>query len=273
MAADLHIHTTFSDGTASPEKVVELSKKAGLKTIAITDHDTVDGIEPALKAGGGIGLEVIPGIEFTAEIAEAEIHILGYFIDYSLPELTLTLKKIQEDRISRIYKICQKLSNLKVMVDPQKILALAGHGSPGRPHVARILKEEGYVSGVKEAFDKYLDFRAPAYVAHYRLTPSEAIKLIISSKGIAVFAHPATSNCDQIIPELIVAGLAGIEAYYPGHDERDIRHYLSLAKKLGLLVTGGSDYHGDGSFREVKLGEISISDELVERLREAKDKV
>jgi len=267
MSADLHVHTYLSDGTQSPEEVVELAKNGGLKTIAITDHDVVAGIDRAQKKGKEVGLEVIPGIELTAEALDTEIHILGYFIDHRNYNLVETIGKIQKGREERIFKICEKLNGLGVNLNPEKIFEVAGHRAAGRPHVARALVDEGYVSNFKEAFNKYIDFHGPAYVSHYKLSPEEAIKLVVRAGGIPVFAHPAVSNCDQIIPDLMAVGLGGIEVYYGGHDQRQTKHYLGLARKFGLLMTGGSDYHGFRSGREVELGDIAIPDELVDKLR------
>jgi len=267
MPADLHVHSNLSDGTHSPEEVVDLAFEAGLKTIALTDHDNVEGIDRAGAEGLRKNLEVIPGIEFTTERPQTEIHILGYFIDCKRPELLLVLKKIQRDRVERIYKIIKKLKALKVEIKPEEVFEISGKKSPGRPHVARVLVKRGLVSSFKEAFQRYLDFRAPAYVSHYKLSPGEAIRLIRQVGGIAVFAHPAVSHCDEIIPELMGEGLRGLEVYYTGHSPEQTQHYLNLAEKYGLLVTGGSDFHGLDSGREVKLGELTIPDELVEKLR------
>lgn len=267
MSADLHIHTNCSDGTQSPEKVVELAKEAGLKTIAITDHDTFSGIAEAKKKAHEIGLEIIPGIELTTEDCDTEVHILGYFIDVNNPDFLAAIEKIQTAREERIYKICDKLKGLGVDLDPQKVFALAGHKVAGRPHVARALIEAGYVDNFNEAFKKYLDFHGPAYVSHYKLLPKEAIKLIVEAGGLAVFGHPAVSNCDQIIPDLVEAGLAGLEVYYIRHRDYQVKHYLELAKKYGLLETGGSDYHGIESGREVRLGDHRIPNTLIEKLK------
>ena len=272
MPADLHIHTIFSDGTATPEEVVKLAKDAGLKTIAITDHDVVDGIDRAVAAGKSIGVEVIPGVEFTTEVPRAEIHILGYFVDYKDKSFREILKKIQEDRSTRIYKIVEKLKKVGVTVSAEEILDLASEGSVGRPHVARILVKHGFVKNFREAFEKYLSYGAPAYVPHYKLSPAEAVGLVLKVGGIPVYAHPAVSNCDEIIPDLLAAGLMGIEVYYTGHSKMDEKHYLGLAKKYNLLITGGSDFHGLGTAREVELGEITISDKLVKKLKDAKGK-
>jgi len=267
MPADLHIHTTFSDGTRSPEEIVELAQKSGLTTIAITDHDGVGGIEPAQKRGKELGVEIIPGIEFTTEAHDTEIHLLGYFIDCHRPKFVETITKIQSGREGRIFEMCKKLKGLGVDIDAQKVFAVAGHQAAGRPHVAQALVDQGHVANFKEAFNKYIDFHGPAYVPHYKLSPQEAVALIAYSGGVPVYGHPAVSNCDQIIPDLIKVGLRGIEVYYSSHSQRQTEHYLNLAKEYGLLVTGGSDYHGFASGRQINLGDISIPDELVELLK------
>jgi hypothetical protein len=227
----------------------------------------VDGIEPAQKKGEELGVEVIPAIEFTTQNQNYELHILGYYIDHNNPRLLSTLAVIQSDRVKRIYKIAEKLKALKVEIGPEEILAIAGKKAPGRPHVARALVNNGVVANFKEAFNRYLDDRSPAYVPHYKLSPAEIIHLIREAGGIAVFAHPGTSNCDSIIPQLMKEGLRGLEACYFGHRPQQTAHYVSLAQKYGLLVTGGSDFHGLDSGREVKLGELSIPDDLVKELK------
>lgn len=268
MPADLHIHSNLSDGTNSPEEIAALAAAAGLKTIALTDHDNVEGIDRAVAAGQGAGVEVIPGIEFTTESPAAEIHILGYFINEKDPDFLAVLAKIQQGRVDRIYKIVKRLNALKVDIAPEDVFALSGKKAPGRPHVARALISLGAVKNFKEAFNRYLDFRAPAYVPHYRLAPAEAVKLIAAAGGIAVFAHPVISNSDAIIPELVGAGLRGLEAYYPGYKPEQTEVYLELSRKYNLLITGGSDFHGENSGRDLKLGDLTIPDELVDKLRD-----
>ena len=252
----------------SPEGVIELAKKAKLRTVAITDHDVVAGIVPAQKKGAALGLDVIPGIEFTTEAYDTEIHILGYFIDFNSPELLSTIKKIQKGREDRIFGICDKLQGLGIDLDAETVFKLAGHREAGRPHVANALLAAGYVSSFKDAFNKYIAFGGPAYVPHYKLPPAEAVALTVRAQGLAVFAHPGTSNCDQIIPELMAAGLAGLEVYHRCHKPKQTEHYLELAKKYDLLVTGGTDFHGFKNPLEAELGDITIPDELVEKLRD-----
>lgn len=268
MPADLHIHTFFSDGTQSPEEIVELAGKNGLTTIAITDHDVVIGIEPARQKGHELGVDIIPGIELTTEAWNTEIHILGYYIDINSQELLGTLSKVQKGREDRVYKICAKLDKLGIKLDPAQVFEIAGHKAAGRPHVARALIANGSIKTFKEAFNKYIGFNGPAYESHYKLSPQEAVQLVKAAGGIPVFGHPAVSGCDDKIPELVQAGLRGIEAHYPSHDRSQTQHYLSLAEKNGLLVTGGSDYHGEVSGREMKLGDFSIPDELVGKLKD-----
>jgi len=267
MPADLHIHTCFSDGTESPEEIVALAKAGGLTTIAITDHDVAAGIDRAAAKGREAGIEVVPGIELTTEDANAEVHLVAYFIDHKNKSLLDVIQRIQKSREERIYAICKKLRNLGVTIEAERVFGIAGHRAAGRPHVAKAMIEKGYVKNFKEAFDRYIDFKGPAYVAHYKLSPKEAIALILQAGGLPIFAHPAVSNCDQIIGELTEAGLAGIEVYYPSHSSSQVKHYLKISQKYGLLITGGSDYHGKDSGREIKLGQTSIPDDLMDKIR------
>jgi len=267
MPADLHVHTNFSDGTESPEIVVKEAKKAGLTEVAITDHDVVEGIDRAVAKGKELGVGIIPGIEFTTEVLDTEVHILGYYIDHHDQALLKTITKIQKGREERIFKICEKLKGLGIPLEAKKVFEIAGHRAAGRPHVARALIQEGYVKNFREAFGRYIDFHGPAYVSHYKLSPEDAVKLVVEAKGIAIYAHPAVSNCDQIVPDLIAAGLRGIEVYYPGHTGEQTKHYLNLAEKYALLVTGGSDYHGRRSGREIGIGYVSIDDDLMGKIK------
>ncbi len=268
MPADLHIHSNFSDGLLSPEEIVRKARDSGLSAISITDHDIVDGIDSAIAEGEKLGIKVIPGIEFTTDLPDTEIHILGYFIDYKAKWLKELLLKIREDRVNRIYKTADKLKALGIDIAAKDVLALAEKGSVGRPHVARILVEKGAVKSVQEAFNKYLNCGAPAYVPHFRLTPVEAVKTIVKAGGIAVYAHPAVSDKDDMIPELVAAGLGGIEVYYGKHSDAQVKHYRSLAKKYGLLMTGGSDFHGLGTMRDVSLGVARLPDDCISKLEE-----
>ncbi|MFH1710427.1 MAG: PHP domain-containing protein [bacterium] len=268
MPADLHIHSNFSDGLLSPAEIVKKARDAGLTVISITDHDIVDGIDPAIAEGEITGVKIIPGIEFTTDVPGTEIHMLGYYIDHKAEWLLELLSKIQDDRTNRIHKIIDKLKKLGISISAEDVLKLAGTGSVGRPHVARALLQKGAVKSVQEAFNKYLGYGTPAYVPHFRLTPVQAVQTIIKAGGIPVYAHPAVSNKDEIIPELVAKGLAGIEAYYSKHSDDQTKHYVALAEKYGLLMTGGSDYHGFGTVRDVLLGEVKLPDADVKKLEE-----
>lgn len=270
MTADLHVHTNFSDGALSPEEIVKLAKEKNLGTIAITDHDVVDGIELALIESAKSKVRIIPGIEFTCEVDEAELHILGYFINYKKEGLLAVLKKLQQSRHDRIGLIIKQLSKDGIPLDESRIRAIAGQGSAGRPHVAQGLIEAGYAANTKEAFMRYLIPGKPGYAPHYKLHPLEALKLIHESGGVSVYAHPRISNYDEIIPKLAENGLSGIEVYYPSHGYADERHYLEVAQKHNLVVTGGSDFHGGRGINEVQLGEKFVPDENVAELEKRK---
>lgn len=267
--ADLHLHTYFSDGTSSPEQLVEEAKKAGIFCISITDHDNVSGIEPAKEAAVD-SIEVIPGIELSAEINLREIHILGYFIDPNYPRLQEEIKEINSIRRKRVYEILDKLRKLGIDLNPQDVFNVAGKGSVSRLHIARAMLAKGKISNIYEAFSRYIGNKCPAYVGKFSLTPEGAIKLIKEAKGIAVLAHPLSSNCDELLPSFIKAGLMGLEVYYPEHSEVVIRYYLQIANKYGLLVTGGSDCHGSAK-PEVTVGKVNIPYELVEKLKNARN--
>jgi 3',5'-nucleoside bisphosphate phosphatase len=265
---DLHIHTAFSDGTDTPESVVGKAARAGLSAICITDHDSVSGVEAAISEGKRQGIEVLAGIELTAEQDGSELHMLGYLIDHRDPRLQGRLAGLQANRIERIFEMLKKLADLGISMSPEAVFALSGNGTVGRLHLARAMVNEGVVGSVYEAFNKYIGDRGPAYVAHFRLSPADAIALIRGYGGIPVLAHPYSLRKDELIPGLAEAGLRGLEVYYPEHSQSMINFYLGLTRRLNLLATGGSDYHGSAK-PDVELGEIKVPYELVELLRQA----
>ncbi|HPZ42431.1 MAG TPA: PHP domain-containing protein [Bacillota bacterium] len=267
MQADLHIHTTYSDGLDPPEKIVSLAKSAGLGAIAITDHDTLDGIIPAVKAGKEQNLEVIPGIEVSSEYGGEEIHILGYLIRLNHEELLDKLSLFRENRIDRIKKMIQKLRNLGFEVDLNRVLQISGSGSLGRPHLAAALLETGAVKSTAEAFNLYIGAGRPAYVPRYKLTPAEAIQLIHSAGGVPVLAHPGLNRSLQLLGELKAAGLAGLEAYHPAHTREQAACLVRLAEANDLIVTGGSDYHGPGHPAGCRLGSDTVPCSVVADLK------
>ncbi len=260
MKADLHLHTTASDGRFTPEEIVCLAVRLGINVISITDHDSVAGIIPALAAAKSFpALTVIPGIEINVDVPGSEVHILGYFIDYTNQELCSTLHRLRTSRERRAQTMIAKLENLGMKIDWQRVQELAKGGSIGRPHIAQALLEKGYVSSLTEAFTKYIGRNGPAYAEREKITPIQAVELIKKTQGLPVLAHPADiPNLDHFLPELISAGLVGIEVWYDGYSSEIISWLQSIAFKYNLIVTGGSDYHGFGDVPETKLGEPPI---------------
>jgi len=263
MPADLHIHSTFSDGTDTPEEIVKKAAVGGLTVISITDHDNIDAIKPAIKAAQDLSIEVIPGIELSTELPGYEIHILGFYFDYESEFLNNFLKKLVLSRRERIYKIADKLSNIGVKVDAEKILKSAGQGSAGRPHIARVMVEDGFASDIGDAFRKYLNFGLPSYVSHYKMTPKEAVDLIKKCGGFSVLAHPAASKCRHILDNFISDGIDGIEVFYLNHNNFQKKEFLDFAIKNGLIITGGSDYHGVSINKNVNLGDLKLNDKYI----------
>ncbi len=267
--ADLHLHTAFSDGTYSSEELIRQAAEKKLAAVAITDHDSVEGVELAQKAGDASGIEVLSGIELTAEEEGLEIHILGYLIDQRNEELIKRLDFLKKKRVERIYKIVDKLKDLGLKLRPENVFDISGNGTVGRLHIARAMVKEGLVGSIFEAFKNYIGDKCPAYVLGFRFSPKNAIALIKESGGIPVLAHPYVLGRDDLIPKFVDYGLMGLEAYYAEHTPPMTKDYLKLAMKYKLLVTGGSDCHGNAK-PEVKIGSIKIPYGLVEKLKKAK---
>lgn len=250
MKIDLHVHTTASDGTMSPTEVVRYAKNKGLRTIAITDHDTIEGIAEGLQAGSDVGLEVIPGVELSVDFAKGTMHVLGYYIDHTNAELQDKLTVVQQARAERNLIMVEKLRGLGIAIDLSEVKEAPEHGQIGRPHFAYTMVKKGYVQNIQDAFNRYLGKGGPAYVEKFKFPPEEAMHFIIKAGGVTVLAHPFTLNLPQqkdledVIVKLKAQGLDGIEAYYPEHSEGQTKVYRTLAKKHGLLLTGGSDFHG-----------------------------
>ena len=270
MSVDLHIHTKASDGSLSPENVVKKAKKMNYQAISITDHDTVSGLEEAIKTGEKVNLEVIPGIEFNTKFEGNEVHILGYFIDYYNQDLLKITKKLHDSRVNRVNKIINKLKTMGIKISNDEVFSLSNGGAVGRSHVARILKNKNYVENFSEAFDKYLAIGKEAYFERYRLEPDEAINIIKNSGGIPVLAHPGLIGDDKIIKEILSMGVVGIEAYYYEHNSNETDKYIKLANDNNLLITGGSDDHGPGNKDGERLGKMKLDYKLVEELKNSK---
>ncbi|NOX97314.1 MAG: PHP domain-containing protein [Nitrospirae bacterium] len=266
---DLHIHTRFSDGTLSPEEVVEYAVKNNLTAISITDHDSLRGVGSALALSRKYQLEVVPGVELTAEVDNKEIHILGYYLDWQDKELQDKLGMLQKVRMDRAKKMVEKLRELGVVISFPEVEKMAGEGAMGRLHLARVILQAGYVNSVDEVFRRYIGDEGPAYVKKYRFTPEGAMKLIVGVGGIPVLAHPSLLGNDELIPSLIKDGLRGIEVYCTNHDLESSHRYEELAYRYDLIPTGGSDCHGLAK-REILIGKVKVPYSCLEKLKEAR---
>jgi len=278
---DLHLHTTASDGVMSPSEIVRYAKAKGLQAIAITDHDTIEGLEEGLSEGEKIGFEVIPGVEISAEHSPGSMHLLGFFIDNHHPFLNERLEYLQKARTERNPKIVEKLNRLGIKITYEEVLKASGGGQVGRPHFAQVLLEKKYVKNFQDAFDRFLKKGAPAYVDKFRFTAKEALHFINGAKGVGVLAHPNTLNMDgyseleDLVLQLTEEGIKGIEVYYPEHSALKVAQYKTLAQRYGLLMTGGTDYHGiekNGLDIGVGRGEMKLPYSIVEGLKAARNR-
>ncbi len=265
---DLHLHTTASDGRLTPTELIDLVAGKGLKVVALTDHDSTEGLAEALDAARNYPeLRVIPGIELSTDIPGNEIHILAYFIQYGDEDLQSTLRGFREGRVDRGKKMVEKLQSIGLEIEWERVQEIAGDGSVGRPHIALAMVEKGYISEPKDAFDGYLDRNGSAYVERPKVTPVEAVELISRWGGAAVLAHPAeTPGLDDIIRELKAAGLAGMEVHYAQYSPQKVRELAEIARRYDLLPCGGSDYHFLGNSNEPEPGTLGPPMEVVERL-------
>lgn len=274
---DLHLHTTHSDGSLPPAEVVALAHEAKVTALAITDHDITTGLPEAMAAGETLGIEIIPGIEISSRYGESELHVLGYFLRWEDDLLNQRLTTLRESRHRRNPQIVERLQSLGIDITYEEVRAVAGSDSVGRPHIARVLMDKKVVTSAKEAFDRFLANGKPAYVPRDLPTPAEAIRWIKDAGGLAVMAHPTWVKTVQgtltdLTRELKDAGLDGVEVHYSTHTPRQTREYLDLAKTLGLLVTGGSDFHGltkPDIDVGIGRGSLHVPDHLLPKLKEA----
>ena len=266
--ADLHVHSTASDGRYSPAEIVRMAVNAGLTIIALTDHDTVDGLIPALAAATEFpALTVIPGIELSTDTSSGEVHVLGYFIDYNDIEFKKSLERMRNSRANRAEKMVSKLKEFGCDINLARIKEIAGNGALGRAHIAQALLEKGYIASFKEAFTKYIGHDCPAYVGREKLTPVEAVQLVLKANGLPVLAHPFTSlNPETTIKELKSVGLVGMEIYYAGYLPTEINSLLDLAQKYDLVPTGGTDFHGIDADSDITIGGTNVPINFVEKL-------
>jgi predicted metal-dependent phosphoesterase TrpH len=245
MKGDLHVHTTASDGRLSPQELVSLAVKLELDVVAITDHDSIDGVLPAINAAETFSdFTIIPGVEIGTDVTSGEIHVLGYFIDYTDSNLVEILGNLRDSREGRAQKMISKLGNMGMSIKWERVREIAQDGSVGRPHVAQALMEAGYVTSIREAFDKYIGRNGPAYAERKKMTPAGSIELILNSRGLPVLAHPTyIENLEDVLSELKGVGLVGMEVYYGGYSADVVEKLAVLAAEFDLIPTGGSDYH------------------------------
>lgn len=264
---DLHMHSTFSDGEWTPEKLVKSARRVGIAVIALTDHDSVDGLPQAGAFAEMHGVEILPGVEISAFDEGIDLHILGYGFDSANAELRDALRRSQAARQTRAARIVEKLADLGMPLDLQDVLARAQEGVVGRPHVAQALHDAGHVRTIREAFDLYLGDGKPACVDKMRITAREAIELLHGAGGIAVAAHPATYGGVSFLEPLLDDGLDGVEVLHSLHDSTLARELSEFASSHGLVTTGGSDFHGPRASTS-EVGSVKIPYDWVERIRE-----
>jgi len=257
-AVDLHSHTTASDGTFTPRELVREAARRGVRVLAVTDHDSTEGLAEAEdEATGHRPLQIVPGIEINCDVEGGEIHVLGYYLEHEAPWFQDFCRAQRDERRQRVHRMAARLGELGMPIDAEEVFALVQEGSAGRPHVAQVMVKRGYVKSVREAFDRFLGAGKPGHVSRNKLTPEDAVRLIRRAGGVPVFAHPGLADRDAIIPSLVAAGLMGIECYYAEHSAAKTAAYVDTCGRLGLVSTGGSDFHGP-RVRAAQLGTPAI---------------
>jgi predicted metal-dependent phosphoesterase TrpH len=278
--ADLQLHTIYSDGTYTPEQLARQAREIGLACIALTDHDSIDGVTETARLCAAEGIEFVPGVELTAYVGAdpsaadtREVHILGYFIDCANQEFLDNLDVFKQAREARVDAMLAKLNKLGIGLKRSDIAAVADpRGALGRLHVARALQQADFVNSPDDAFARYLAKGRPAWAPKFRLSVRDAAALVHRAGGVAIFAHPGTARMDERIPELLKEGLDGIEVWHSKHTPEQSRRYKSLAEQIGCLLTGGSDCHGLAKDK-ILIGTVKLPYEYVERLKEAAARV
>jgi predicted metal-dependent phosphoesterase TrpH len=246
--------------------LVTQAQRHALSAVALTDHDTVEGCVPTARACAAVGIEFISGTELTAEQAGNEIHILGYCMDLENPRLLAEIAKFQTVRQDRIREMVARLNRMNVPLQAETVFALANCRAPGRPHVARALVEAGLCESLDEAFERFLKKNRPAWVPKFKMSGEHAIALLHQAGAVAIMAHPGLNRCDEVIPAMVEAGLDGIECFHTKHSTATVEHYLEIADRFHLLVTGGSDCHGSSKGKPV-MGTVKLPYQHVEKLK------
>ncbi|MAE32054.1 MAG: histidinol phosphatase [Verrucomicrobiales bacterium] len=264
---DLHLHTHFSDGVSTPEQVAEEAERMELAAIALTDHDTIEGCPRLAKACATRGIEFIPGTELSTDIDGHEMHLLGYHLDTNNEELIRETTRYQQNRTDRVHGLIERLNSIDVPLTAEQVFALANCKAPGRPHVARALVKHGYCTTIDEAFARYLRKNAPGWVPKKNAPFEEAIQLIHHAGGLAVMAHPGLNKIDHLIPRMVDAGLDGLECWHNRHPKSTAKRYREMARRLGLLITGGSDCHGPQRGRYPLIGTVRVPSDVLDDMK------
>jgi len=277
---DMHVHSSASDGTLSPAELLREAKRAGLSAMALTDHDTMDGVAEAQRAADGLGIELIPGVELSTDYGEQEVHVLGYYPSPENPGLEAQMRLCRDFRVTRNERMVQKLQETGFSITMEELGKHFGDSVITRAHMARYLFETGQIPDIKTAFAKYIGDNCPCYIERPKITPVEAVTLIKKAGGVAVLAHPVLlpkldeAEIEQMITEMKEAGLAGIEAIYSENTKDDETHFRKLAEDMGLAVTGGSDFHGANK-PDIRLsvgkGNLRIPYALAENIRNIRE--
>jgi hypothetical protein len=265
--ADLHTHTTHSDGALVPYDLIQRAHSAGLEVLSITDHDNVGALDEGIEWGKSLGMEVITGLELSVSLGEKDVHVLAYFIDHRNQDLLDYLTFFRRERLKRAERIVQKLNKLNIPLKLEDVLEQAGVGSVGRPHVANALLDGGFVGSYHEAFDRYIGTYGPAFEKKYQLSPVDAFKMITLAGGLSFLAHPGKYLSEFDLSQLIKSGLDGIEVVHPAHDEKLMGYYRGLVNQYFLLESGGSDFHGGKKNDDHTLGLFTVPMHVVETMR------
>lgn len=267
---DLHCHSVVSDGFYTPAQVVAMAAKAGVKHLALTDHDNLGGVEAAQQAAVQFGMEIIPGIELSADGSGGrEVHILGLYLDLGNQPLQAELARLRRGREGRAQAMVERLTEMGMPISWQRVQEIADGGSVGRPHIARALLEAGYVQTNNEAFERFIGDDKPAYVDRAKLTPEESVALIHQAGGVASFAHPIyTPDYEGMIGELAAVGLDGVECYYGKYSPEARDTMVAITERHGLIPTGGSDFHGQPTMQDTPIGGVYVPTATIARLHE-----
>ncbi|MGA2623058.1 MAG: PHP domain-containing protein [Bacteroidota bacterium] len=265
--ADLHTHTTFSDGALTPAQLVKKAKQAGLAAISITDHDSVNGLDEAIAAGKDLDVAVVPGVELSATFNRKEVHILGYFVDHDDKQFQIFLSELRGERIRRAERIVQRLNQMNIPITMNSVLKQAGDGAVGRPHIAAAMVTEGLAPSYQSVFDDYIGNGRPAYERKAEVSPEKTVHLIADAGGLSFLAHPGRSLDDNEVHQLVKAGIDGIEVVHPSHSPWTLQHFHDITSEYFLLECGGSDFHGGLRGDDDLFGQVTITAATVEIMR------